>query len=471
MRRNGPLTLLVIVLWALTAWNRSLWGDEFHALHHARIEGLSAFFETVRSDNHPPLAFLFLRWSMALFGEGHLALRLPGLIAALLFTRLAIRFAQRLPDPAARAWGPWLVALSSYRLVVFTEARMYGWLALCVLGLLEALAAALEDERSPWWAAPWVAIGLHTHYYFFNYLFVLGACVLAVAWAVPEKRAQAGRLIAAGALGATLFLPWLALGFLHQLGHGLPAGSNYHTPLMWLQSIAHLLYMNASLGGEWVSLYVALPGAIAAAILGLCGLGRFRSAGSKRVLIGLLAAGIGAPLWAFLLAGVIPRHSYNWPYIAGSCAPVLFLVAAGLGSPPRWLRNALLAVLVATLSLVTLINATSRGQEDFRGCVEFILANARAGDAVVTRAVWDQDPAGSPTGWRYYLDRIDPPPGAVVPDEYRLPDFEGALQHDRVWVFIRRRWNRAALERLQAAYPNQALYPIGAVMSVRSFWR
>ena len=471
MRRDGLLTSLVIASWLLTAWNRSLWGDELHALHHARIEGLSAFLDAVRSDNHPPLAFLFLRWSIALFGEGHLALRLPGLIAALLFTRLVIRFARRLPDPASRAWGPWLVVLSSYRLVVFTEARMYGWLALCVLGLLEALVAALEDERPPWRAAPWVAIGLHTHYYFFNYLFVLGLWVLAVAWAVPEKRAQARRLLASGALGATLFLPWLAFGFLHQLGHGLPAGTNYDSPLMWLQSIAHLLYMNASLGGEWVTLYVALPGAIAAAILALCGLGRFRGAGSKRVQTALSSAGIGVPLWAFLLASVIPRHSYNWPYISGSCAPVLFLVAAGAGSRPRLLRNALLAVLVATLSLVTLVNATSRGQEDFRGCVEFILAHARAGDAVVTRAVWDQDPAGSPTGWRYYLDRIDPAPGSVVPQEYRLPDFGGALRHDRVWIFIRRRWNRAALESLQAAYPNEARYPIGAVMSVRLFWR
>ena len=465
------LYLSVVLLWALTAWNRSLWIDELHALGHARSEDLGAFFAAVRSDNHPPLSFLLLRWSIQLLGEGHLAVRLPGLVAALLFARLSLRVARRLPDPAARAWAPWLVLLSSYRLMVFTEARMYGWLALFVLGTLEALLASLQDGRRAWRATPWVALGLHTHYFFFHYLFVLGLWVVLAGSRDPARRPAVVRLCIALAAGGLFFLPWLFFGFLEQLEHGLPAGANYDTPALWLQSIAHLLFMNASLAGEWATRYVALPGAVAAAWLGWCGLRRLSVTASPPLTSALFVCGLVVPLWAFACSFWIPRNSYNWPYISGSMAPVLFLVAAGAGAgaPGRAGRRALAAVVVLTLSVVTVVGATSRGQEDYRGCVEFILARARPGDAIVTRGVWDADPEGSPSGWQYYLDRIAPE--TALPREYRLPDYRGALEHDRVWTFVRRRWSRGARETLSATYPNEAVYPIGPVMTVRVFWR
>jgi hypothetical protein len=472
---------VLVLLWAVTAWNRSLSGDEFHSLHHARVE-LGDFFQVVRTDNHPPLSFLVLKGAIALFGDGHLALRLPGLVYAIAFQLLVLRVARRLPDARARAFAPWLVLLSSYRLTAFTEARMYGLLAVCVLGLVETTLVVLEEpdgpkrRRTALAAALCVALGLHTHYYCFHYLGVLAACVLWSAWRTPTLRPAASHLAASSALGLLAFLPWGLWGFVVQLGHGLPAGSDYSRLDTWLQSLAHFLFMNASLGGEWVTYGVALPGVAAAAGLALCGIApALRAAAepaARRVLLVLVAVGLVTPVWAGAVAHLVARAPYNWPYVSASCAPLLLLLSLGLASRARRTAGLLAGVLVTTMTGVTLVNAFSPGQEDFAGAVAHILANARPGDAVITRGLWDQgdqDPSVSPTGWRYYLERLPHP--AAVPREYPLVRWQRALEHPRVWIFVRRYWSRPVQRRLAEAYGHQEAWSIGPVLVVRLYWR
>jgi hypothetical protein len=469
--------LVLVVLWALTAWNKSLSGDEFHSLHHARIP-LADFLAVVRTDNHPPLSFLVLKGAIALFGAGHLALRLPGLLYALAFHGLVVRVARRLPDPRVRALAPWLVLLSSYRSMVFTEARMYGLLALCVLGLVETTLAAFEGRRVRLAAASCVALGLHTHYYFFHYLGVLVACVLWIAWRTPALRPAVRHLFRSSVLGALVFLPWGLWGFAVQLGHGLPAGSDYSRLDTWLQSLAHFLFMNASLGGEWLTYGVALPAVVMAAALALLGCAPASRAAAdpatRRLLQLLVAVGLVTPAWAGLAAQFIPRAPYNWPYVSPSCAPLLLLVGLGLAARARRAALVLAALLMAAMSAVTLVNAFSPGQEDFRGAVAHILAHARPGDALITRGLWDQgdqDPRVSPTGWSYYLERLPPPAGAAVPSEYPLSRWRGALQHERVWIFIRRYWSKPVRTALEAAYTHEEAWSIGPVLVVRLYWR
>jgi hypothetical protein len=134
----------------------------------------------------------------------------------------------------------------------------------------------------------------------------------------------------------------------------------------------------------------------------------------------------------------------------------------------------LAGVLAATMASASLVNARSPGQEDFRGAVAHILARARPGDALITRGLWDQgdqDPRVSPTGWRYYLERNPRAAGAPVPTEYPLSAWRGALQHERVWIFVRRYWSRPVRRALASTFAHEEAWSIGPVLVVRLYWR
>ncbi|MCZ6462858.1 MAG: glycosyltransferase family 39 protein [Proteobacteria bacterium] len=465
-RINDLFALLVgLALWTTTATNRSLAEDEFHTLHHTRPAELGDFFAVVRSDNHPPLAFLVYRASTGLFGESHLALRMPAVLGAVGLLLLTLRVARRLPDARAAALAPWLLVLSSYVLVLLVNARMYVFLALTVLGLLEAALTWLDGKGSRWWVALWIALGLHLHYYFLHDLFALAVGLLAVAWMRPDLRRRARGLIAPAMVGGAAFLPWAALGLAAQIRSGLPPGGTYGDPWAWCQSLAHLLFLQASLGGKLVTLGIALPGAAAAAVLGLLGLRRLWGADTRPLLVLLVATAIFAPAWAYGVSLVWSHASYNWHYIAGSCVPLLLLVAAGIGAP-GW-RTVPALVVLATMSVVTGVNLRSAGWEDYRGVVHHVLARAQPGDAIVVKPIWPQDPARSPTGWDYYLVRESPAP-ETVPERIPIADFRRAAAHDRVWVFVRYRYNEwfDVFELLRHDHPHEEVWPIGRAMWV-----
>lgn len=480
-----------LVLWLVGIHVRSLWGDEFHSLHRIRADGWRAFFEVVRGDNHPPLGFLLPRLSVAALGESELALRLPSLLAGLGTILIAQRLARRLPDAPSRRLAPWLVVLSSFCFMIFTEVRMYGLLALATLGLLQVVVDTLDPldplaplapgeggpapSRARWWAALWIAVGLHAHYYFLHTGVVLALLVAGAALASPELRPRARRLVLPALAGLALFLPWGLWGFATQLQSGRHSGGSsglYLNAKGLAESFAHLLFMNASLGGRAVTLGVALPGTVAGAVVGALGLARLGTAPGRRV-FALLVVGVAllVPLLAFAVAHFSLRASYNWRYIAGSGPPLLLVVAAGLGRWRPWPRALAGGVLLASMAVVTLVNAGSPGQEDYRGAVAYIVERLEPGDAVLTVPIWPDDPEGSPTGWDWYWPRLDVPARTPAPLVIPVREHERALEHPRVWVFRRYRYPPEVLAALRATFPHEEVTPIGAVMHVHLFER
>ncbi len=458
-------------LWTVGCFTRSLWGDEFHSLHHARLDTLGELFASVRSDNHPPLSFLLLRASRALFGESQLALRLPSLLAGLAFVALVPRLAARAAPEGARA-ALWLSLVSSYALMTFTEARMYALLAALVLALGVVVARTLDGEpRGRWLVAPLVAAGLHTHYYFLHNGFVLALVVVALAVARPPLRPRARSLVLPALAGAAAFVPWLLWGFVEQLGHGLSPGSDDKSLPRWLQSFAHLLFVNASLGGAWVTNAVALPGAAAGAVLAMVGVVRLARRASPGAVVALALA-IGVPVWALLVAWVWQRAHYNLHYVAGSLGAAFVVLGAGLGARRAASGAGLVvlsilgAVVFVTAAAVTAVNIASPGSEDYRGAIAHVLAHAEPGDALVLKPIWDLDPVRSPTAWDYYA-----PATASVPRTYPTWRFREALEHERVWIFVRYRYPQHVVDALRASHPRHTAFPIGAVMSVHLFER
>lgn len=466
-RNLVALLLAALVLWTIGSVRKSLWGDEFHSLHHIRAGDWPAFFEAVRSDNHPPLSFLLERVSARLLGESELALRAPSILAGLLALFFVERLARALPERTSRRVAPWFALLSSYLFAISTEARMYALLALCVLGLLASALDWLRGSGSRWWVTLWVALGLHAHYYFLHDLFVLGLCTGVAALAWPRFRPRAAELLLPAALGGLLFLPWAVQGFFPQLFHELPPGGHLHGLAAWAESLAHLAYWNASLGGGFVSYGVALPGALIVAFLGATGaweLARRRHA--RPLLLFLMSIGIVAPLWSLCASLLLERASYGWPYIAGSAVPVLLLVAAGVsGSPARLVAG---ASALGTMLAVTLVGAVWGGAEDYRGAVRFVLASAEPGDGVVAKPLWDPDPERSPTGWDYYLERLQPAPvgaPAVIP----FAELGLARHHPRVWVLVRDAHSPWVLATLRRRFERERTWRMGTRLELHLF--
>lgn len=474
--RPRPIDVLALLsattLWTAGALRKSLWSDEFHSLHHVRAEDWGTFLEAVRSDNHPPLSFALQRLSVLAFGESELALRLPSVVAGLVALVLVARVSARLPERSSRRVALWFVACSSYLFTIATEARMYALLLLCVLGLAWAVLERLEGRGSRAWVASWVALGLHTHYYFLHDLFVLGACAALAALVWPGMRRKVVELLWPATLGVLFFLPWASWGFLRQLQHGLPAGGLAESGSLEglaavAESLAHLAFFHTSLGGSFVTYAVALPGTLVVAALGFLGIRALVRAREPRVLLlVLLGLGIGAPLWSYAVSLVVERANYGYTYIAGSAGPVLLLVAAGVsGSGTRLLTG---ACALGAMLAVTLAVSAWGGEEDYRAAVEFVLDSAEPGDAVLAKPLWDLEPERSPTGWDYYAARAERTDGPR-PEELPLAEIRRAYEHPRVWLLARDGFSDWALLGLRRRYASERRWRMGTLLRLYLF--
>jgi 4-amino-4-deoxy-L-arabinose transferase-like glycosyltransferase len=441
--------LVAALLWTAGSLHRSLWEDEFHSLYHASAGSVTELLERVRGDNHPPLSFLLQKLSCDLLGETAFALRLPTLLAGLGALLLYVGLARRLTDPAARAIAPWLAASSSYFLWIVTTARMYAWLALAALGLLHGVLAALEGTRSRWWISAWIALGLHSHYHSFHYLALLGlACVVAHAVS-PGEREGLRRCVSPALAGAALFAPWAIHAFWHQLGTGDPPTASYRGWRVWSESYAHFLFLYPRAGGDLVHYGLALPGALAGAVLGISGVLRLargiRAGGTRTLPVTLLVLALLGPSWVYLASLVSPRSGFHLKYLVSFAGPLLLIVATGV-SRAIWSR-ALAGFLLVAMLAVTLANVASRGRQNIHGAVSYILDHARPGDAVVVRPWWSRDPERSPTDYGWYARRLArgrPGPVEIPVDR---TDQE-ARAYPRVWLIHTgdsRRWVRAFL--------------------------
>jgi hypothetical protein len=460
--------LVGAVVWILGGFGRSFWVDEFHTLQHARATPWGEFVASVSADNHPPLSFLLAKIARSLFGESELALRSWSILAGVATVFLAARIGARTACATSRAALPWLVVLSSFAFNVFSEARMYGLLALATAGVIDSVLACLEGKRRHALVALWVAVGCHTHYYFAYELAALGLLGVGVWLRSAPSRASVVRLFAAAFAGVALFVPWAVVGFAEQLTNDLPSGGStgkYASLTGYVMSLGHLLFLNASLGGEWVSRYVALPGVCVGGLLGVLGFVRLaRGARSSsvcsrtsRALFHLAwVSALVAPAIGLCVAFVLPRAGFNWRYVAGALVPVLVFVAAG----------------AAMLALVVAFNVVSPGPEDFRGAFRYIAEDARAGDAMIVTPLQVFRADEALDGWDYYGPRVQRElglDGSTMPTLYEEGAFEGALEHERVWIYVRKRYDAKILAALRERYSMESATGVDDALTVILF--
>jgi len=257
IRARSWLVACTLLAASLRAWDiagQSLWSDEDITLDRART-ALGAMLAGLPGE-HAPLYFTLMRAWTRLAGDGDLALRYPSLLAGVLTVPLAYAVARRLTDRPTACAAALLLAVNPFLVSYGQEARMYALVGTLTLAALAAALAADARARAgrPAYAL-WSACGVltaatvYTHYYGVLLAAALAAWGLAdvVAWVRRSRSeravaahplgdaegdsegdaesdeaasfaaagrdatlaARAGGWLAAGAIAAALFAPWL----------------------------------------------------------------------------------------------------------------------------------------------------------------------------------------------------------------------------------------------------------------------
>lgn len=404
------LFALALALRLANAACGSLWLDDFHSLHHACAADLQSFFAGLLRDNHPPLSFLLVQMSRAAFGESAWALRLPALLAGLGTFAIVWRIGARLPCAPARAAAASFLAVSTLHIEVSSDVRMYALLSLANAGLLDGLLACFEEGRGRWRITLWTAVGLHTHYHFLYTLAALGATSLLLALTQPRYRSALRPCVLAFVVAGLFSAPWYLVGFPGQLEHGLAPGGSNASLVRLFEGYKNLVFLNVSVAGEALR-WLGLAASALLLLLALRGAEQLRQrarAESRPALAWLcFASAFLVPLLSWSAAHVTTRAGFDWRYLSGAI-PAFCLVVGTEACASGWLwrlrRAAVLATGLAALAMA-LPNARDPGQEDYRGAVEWILAQASSEDVVCAA---DSQPVIFPhsLAWNYYAPRL-----------------------------------------------------------------
>jgi hypothetical protein len=126
--------------------SRHLDHDELFTFYIAQAPTVRQLFTLTHTiDLHPPLSYLFVRASFAIFGVSSWSCRLPFLLAFLAFSAILFAFLSRLLSPLYGLMAVLMLWSSPYAHLA-TEARSYS-MVLCFTGLMLVSWYRLVDEE------------------------------------------------------------------------------------------------------------------------------------------------------------------------------------------------------------------------------------------------------------------------------------------------------------------------------------
>lgn len=234
MRQLTPVLFTALFL-RLLRMPEALWYDETFTAAMAQTD-LSQFPTALLGDVHPPLAYLIMRFSGAIFGMNEFGLRLPSLIASLLVVWLVYEIARDVFNSRAAWIAATLAAVLPGMAYYGAEARYPMLLAAAVL-----VAVLMVMRNKPRWFAVSIALAPWLHTTGFLYVAVLMA--VAIIW-----RNFRWRWFRAGIMVVLLTAPVAVLAYL-QTEHVISG--------FWLQARAPFVHvlttsLTASLPSGWL---------------------------------------------------------------------------------------------------------------------------------------------------------------------------------------------------------------------------
>jgi mannosyltransferase len=363
---------------------RSMWLDEANSVLIAS-GGITDIMESLRRENNPP-AYFFLLWGwMKWFGDSEVALRalsgifyLGGIVVCYGIGR------EVFADRRAAGYGALFYLMSSLAIRQAQNVRMYSLLGLGAGLSTLAFLRLLRGDRS---ARTWGlyigvnALGVLTHVWF---AFVLaGQLTAAAAWQRKQWPRFAGAAVVSGLPFALLWGP----GFWAQLHNGATDWMRFG---LWFAADALLGFYG---GPARMLVYI-----LAAALAGMAGrqaIARFAGRDQVRIVAVVFSVSLLLPLAVSVFKPIY------WPgrYTIIALPPLAVLLGGVYGRlAPRPIAVAICALFLATGLWIHVRSrdqvpesATAEGTD--RATVEFLLAHARPGDAVVftslTRAAAD----------------------------------------------------------------------------------
>lgn len=411
LRRVAPAAVGIVLAAGglFYTWTRSdLWLDEALAVNIARLP-LGDLRGALERDGAPPLYYVLLHVWTAAFGDGDLGARsLSSVVGlgALVPTWFAAR---RLAGRRAGWIAVVVMAANPYVMRYSTEARMYILETLLVACGMVAVARALERPALPRLAVVGLVTALlvYTQYWAF-YLVVVAGLALLVKRQWP--------LVAAIAIGAFTFVPWLPT-FLSQRAH---TGTPWGDPVLPGLPIGET-FLGFSGGEEqegWLLLLLLVP----LVVLGVFG----RAVDGRRIELDL--RGAPAARWTALVGGATLVVGVSLSYLAGQAfeprySAIVFpffvlLVARGVMTLADARVQAVALVAVVGLGWIGGARNVTEQRTQAGQVAAVLRAEARPGDLVV-----------------YCPDQLGPAVHRLAPaglDEVTYPDFGPAAFVD--WV-------------------------------------
>ena len=219
-RSRVLLLSLLVVASLLRLWNaayRYLNADE--ALHYLLSvqTSLVAAYRASLSTVHPPLLILFLYY-WGKMGHSEFFLRLPSLVAGILFCWVMFAWLRRVSDYSTALIAFALLLFSPALIQLSSEVRQYGFLLLFCASSLYFFERAVQEESVRMMLLSTIALylALLTHYSSLIFALTVGSYALIRLLAV---RARATLIVAwvAGQLGALALIRFLFVSHIAKL--------------------------------------------------------------------------------------------------------------------------------------------------------------------------------------------------------------------------------------------------------------
>jgi hypothetical protein len=428
------LLLITLIAWMLrvhTAALQELRGDEGFSYMIANNPVSKIIADLVLlGEPHSPLHFLLIHGQIVLGGSSEIAMRLPGLLFGLLLVPLMAEWGRLVAGRRVGVLAALFTAVSQTLIWLSQEVHNQYDVALsCTVLANILLIRACRREKSIW---PWLLYGLataaavHGHYFAIFILFTHGVYV----WFQPQRWKKLRAWVAAGALAASLVLPWplitssglaseqvfastrVALAtYLQVIGESLTTGASFDTPqARWVLLAAFSLML---VGWVWCKNH-------------------------RRDWAWALAAWMGTAVWAIYLLR-FRREVFNDYYLAVIAPGWWLLIAIGIvvlwQQRRTWLAVAGCAIVLGAsfLSIHSYYGKPDEYQRyvGYRTIVNEINAAGQPGDLIMLHT---PDPA-----FEYYLHN-QTLPRTRQPEDFELSTaaIEANLEdlanrYDRIW--------------------------------------
>ncbi|RME78262.1 MAG: hypothetical protein D6784_02655 [Chloroflexi bacterium] len=435
--------LSIPLILALAAWLRfyrlagqSLWSDEGNSAALAE----HTFAEIARRtafDIHPPLYYWLLKIWTAAFSSTEAGLRSLSAVLGVGLVWLVWRLGRRMFGPRVGLLAAALAAVSPFQVYYSQEARMY-----ILLTLLAAVAVYTAhryfDTAGPafWPLAGYAAAataGLYTHYAFPLVPLTVNLAALGHVWQNPaDLRRKAAGWLAAQAVPAVLYLPWLPIAW-RQVTTWPAERAAVDLPAALHTTAATLLF---GLSWPWATGWGLTASLAALLLVSLTGIRRGQNTRRDLLLV-----------WLWLLLPVVLTLVIYSPaflkflLVAGPALALLLALSLVQlrrslpGLPGLVFSAAALAALAggSALALYHYYTNPAFARDDYRGIVAFIKAVSGPDDAVILNAEGQQDVFG------YYYRQPPPAAAKVYPLPRRRPLDQTATVQELAQIAARHR--------------------------------